>query len=61
MSLPDLPRCEIHKRARAMSGRALAARELVARARAGQPVSAEEVDRVAQDLEEAVELLRQAL
>lgn len=44
-----------------MSGRALAARELVARAREGAPVSVAQVERVAKDLEDAVELLRQAL
>lgn len=61
MSESRLPRVEVHRRARAMSGRARAARLLVQRAQAGEPVSLEEWEKVTEDLERAVELLKEAL
>jgi predicted transcriptional regulator len=61
VSLPALPRVEVHRRARLFSERARVSRDVLERVRAGEVVEARELEAVAEDLDEAVELLRQAL
>ena len=62
MSLPGLPRCEIHARARALGPAVVEVRAWADRlALEPDHPEAEAADRAASALEEAVELLRQAL
>lgn len=62
MSLPDVPRCKVHERARALGPRVVEVRAWADRlALEPDHPEAAQADLAARLLEEAVELLRQAL